>query len=89
MVIKMAEDKGIVTLDQGAKCIFLPKKPTKKKKKKKKNVKDKEEPPLMLQKSDGGYNYDTTDMTAAWYRLIKKESKRVIYITDSGQSTHF
>ena len=48
-----------------------------------------DEPPLMLQKSDGGYNYDTTDMAAAWYRLIDQKCNRVIYLTDSGQSSHF
>jgi len=86
----MAEEKGIVKKDAGAKCIFLPAKKSKKQKKKKKKAKPPApEPPLMLVKSDGGYGYDTTDMAAAWYRLIDQKSKRVIYITDSGQGTHF
>lgn len=45
--------------------------------------------PLMLVKSDGGFNYDSTDMAAAWYRLINLKAKRVIYLTDVGQSLHF
>lgn len=45
--------------------------------------------PLMLIKSDGGYNYDTTDMAAARYRLRDLGANRVIYLTDVGQYSHF
>ena len=45
--------------------------------------------PLMLIKSDGGYNYDTTDMAAARFRLIDWKADRVIYLTDVGQKPHF
>lgn len=38
----------------------------------------------MLVKSDGGYNYDTTDMAAARLRLVKWKANRCIYITDLG-----
>lgn len=38
----------------------------------------------MVVKSDGGYNYDTTDMAAVRYRLIELKADRVIYITDLG-----
>lgn len=40
--------------------------------------------PLMLVKSDGGYNYDTTDIAAAWVRLVDWKCDWVIYITDVG-----
>ncbi len=43
----------------------------------------------MLVKSDGGYNYDTTDMAAARHRLLDEGARRCIYITDSGQAEHF
>ena len=45
--------------------------------------------PLMVQKTDGGYGYDSTDLAAAKYRLITLGMQRVIYVTDSGQATHF
>jgi arginyl-tRNA synthetase len=45
--------------------------------------------PLMVQKQDGGYGYDSTDLAAAKYRLLTLGAQRVIYITDSGQATHF
>lgn len=67
-VIKECEDKGIVEVDKGAKII---------------RVKG-HQVPLMIVKSDGGYNYDTTDMAASRYRLFDEQAKRVIYITDAG-----
>jgi len=45
--------------------------------------------PLILVKSDGGYTYDTTDLTAIYHRLCIEKVDEVIYITDSGQSSHF
>ena len=43
----------------------------------------------MIVKSDGGYNYDTTDLAAIRYRLLELGFERLIYITDNGQNTHF
>uniref|UniRef100_A0A7S4JEK2 arginine--tRNA ligase n=1 Tax=Guillardia theta TaxID=55529 RepID=A0A7S4JEK2_GUITH len=45
--------------------------------------------PLMAVKSDGGYGYDSTDLTAVKYRLQEMKADRVIYVTDAGQSEHF
>ena len=45
--------------------------------------------PLMLQKSDGGYGYDSTDMAALKYRLHTLKADRVIIITDFSQEDHF
>ena len=45
--------------------------------------------PLMLQKSDGGYGYDSTDMAALKYRLQVLGADRVIVITDFSQADHF
>jgi arginyl-tRNA synthetase len=44
---------------------------------------------LTLIKSDGGYTYDTTDITALWYRLCVLKVNKIYYVVDSGQSTHF
>jgi arginyl-tRNA synthetase len=43
----------------------------------------------MLQKSDGGYNYATTDMAAMRHRVSVEKAKRIIIVTDAGQSAHF
>jgi len=72
-LVKELEEQGYVKLDQGAKCMFIPDKPI----------------PLMVQKSDGGFNYDTTDLAAARYRLCELKADRLIYITDVGQYPHF
>jgi len=45
--------------------------------------------PLMLQKSDGGFGYDSTDMAALKYRLHTLKAKRIICITDKTQENHF
>ena len=37
-----------------------------------------------MQKSDGGFNYDSTDMAALKYRVSDLKSDWIIYITDAG-----
>lgn len=44
---------------------------------------------MIVVKSDGGFNYDSTDLAAINYRLLTLKADRVIYITDSGQREHF
>ncbi len=73
------EKLGLLVEDQGAKVVFL------------EGFTNKEgEPlPLIVQKSDGGYNYATTDLAAICYRTQKDEAKRIVYVTDAGQANHF
>ena len=53
-------------------------------------VQDKEKgPPLIVQKSDGGYGYATTDMAAIRHRLQDEKGEWLIYVTDMGQAPHF
>jgi len=47
------------------------------------------ESPLMIQKSDGGYLYGTTDLAAVRYRAQELHANRIIYTHDSRQSQHF
>ncbi len=70
---------GLLEENQGAKCVFL------------EGFTNKEgEPlPLIVQKSDGGYNYATTDLAALRYRINTDKAERIIYVTDAGQSGHF
>jgi len=44
---------------------------------------------MIIQKSDGGYNYDTTDLAALQHRIFVEKADRIICITDIGQSLHF
>ncbi|KAL3902378.1 MAG: hypothetical protein SGPRY_012090, partial [Prymnesium sp.] len=47
------------------------------------------ENPLIITKSDGGFGYDSTDMTAIWYRLFERKADWIVYVTDAGQGPHF
>lgn len=73
-VVDMFDKAGLLQVQEGgAKCVFVPEFKI----------------PLMLQKSDGGYGYDSTDMAALEYRLLHLRANRVVYVTDSGQGDHF
>jgi arginyl-tRNA synthetase len=65
--------------DAGAKCVFL----------EGFTNKTGEPLPLIIQKSDGGYNYATTDLAAIRYRIGQDGAERIIYVTDAGQVNHF
>ena len=73
--------QGLLVTDDGARCVFL------------EGMQGKEGKPLPLivQKSDGGFNYATTDLAAIRYRLGADgdAATRVIYVTDAGQANHF
>ncbi|MGM0439823.1 MAG: arginine--tRNA ligase [Chlamydiota bacterium] len=78
-IIDDLEDKGLITVSEGAKCIFL-----------EGFVNREGDPlPLMVQKSDGGYMYSTTDLAAIRQRVAEEKADRIIYVTDAGQATHF
>lgn len=72
-IVQDLEDKGLITVSEGAKCVFH----------------EGYRIPLMVQKSDGGYNYDTTDMAAMLHRIDDEHADRIIIVTDAGQSLHF
>ena len=78
-IVETLEARGVVEMSEGAKCVFV------------EGVSDREHStlPLIVQKSDGGYNYDTTDMAALWHRVSVEKAERIICITDLGQATHF
>ncbi|PIS02629.1 MAG: arginine--tRNA ligase, partial [Chlamydiae bacterium CG10_big_fil_rev_8_21_14_0_10_42_34] len=78
-VVEEFERKGLVSISDGAKCIYLD------------GFQNREgEPlPLMIQKSDGGYNYDTTDLAALRHRIQVEKADRIIVVVDLGQSLHF
>lgn len=44
---------------------------------------------MIVQKSDGGYGYASTDMAAIKHRLQVEKADWLIYVTDDGQSQHF
>ena len=78
-IVKELEDKGLVEISEGAKCIFIDEF----------RNREGEAMPLMIQKTDGGYNYDTTDMAAIKQRIQQEKADRIIIVTDAGQALHF
>lgn len=78
-VITDLRETGLLQEDQGALCVFL----------EGFSNKDGQPLPLIVQKSDGGYNYATTDLAALRYRIREDKATRIIYVTDIGQSGHF
>ncbi len=78
-VVKDLGETDLLVESDSAKCVFLA------------GFTNKEGNPLPLivQKSDGGYNYATTDLAALRYRIGQDDAQRIIYVTDSGQANHF
>jgi arginyl-tRNA synthetase len=45
--------------------------------------------PFIIQKSDGGFNYATTDLATLAHRMETWHADEVIYVTDGRQQQHF
>ena len=82
-VLSGLKEAGLLVTDDGAECVFL------------EGVtgKDGKPLPVIVRKSDGGFNYATTDLAAIRYRFAQSSdgdgARRVIYVTDAGQANHF
>ena len=78
-VVEDLDRLGLLVEDAGAKCVFL------------EGFTNKEgQPlPLIIQKTDGGYNYATTDLAALRYRIEQDRANWLVYVTDAGQANHF
>jgi arginyl-tRNA synthetase len=82
-VVADLDAAGLLVVDDGARCVFL----------EGVSGKDGKPLPVIVQKSDGGFNYATTDLAAIRYRFGAAPegdgARRVIYVTDAGQANHF
>ena len=82
-VVTGLDASGLLVVDEGARCVFL----------EGVSGKDGNPLPVIVQKTDGGFNYATTDLAAIRYRFGAAPggdgARRVIYVTDSGQANHF
>jgi len=78
-VVEDLESKGLVEVSEGAKCLFL------------EGFQNREGKmlPFMVQKTDGGYNYATTDLAAMRHRVNVEKADRIVIVTDAGQAQHF
>ncbi|MEQ8485414.1 MAG: arginine--tRNA ligase [Pseudomonadales bacterium] len=78
-VIADLDAAGLLTESEGARCVFLDEF----------TGKDGAPLPLIVQKSDGGYLYATTDLAAVRHRARNLAADRVMYFTDARQALHF
>ncbi|MBW4473166.1 MAG: arginine--tRNA ligase [Stenomitos rutilans HA7619-LM2] len=78
-VVEDLKATELLVEDDGAQCVFLEGFTNKQGK----------PLPLIVQKSDGGYNYATTDLAAIRYRVKEDKVQRVIYPVGMEQTNHF
>jgi arginyl-tRNA synthetase len=53
------------------------------------DVPELKENPAIIRKSDGGFNYTTTDLATFDYRLTQWRPDEIVYVTDGRQQLHF
>ena len=77
-IVKIAADKKLSEIDDGATIIRLEEENDKKKL-----------PPVILEKSDGGFTYHTTDIATIKMRVDDLDAQEICYFVDQRQSLHF
>jgi arginyl-tRNA synthetase len=78
-VVKKLEEASLLSISNGARCVFLPEF----------TGKDGEPLPVIIQKTDGGYLYATTELAAVQFRSFDLKAERSLYVVDARQSLHF
>lgn len=73
-VVAELRERGLAVESEGAVAVFID---------------GPDRPPLIIEKSGGGYLYGTTDLAAVRYRVGVLRADRVLYFVDQRQSQHF
>lgn len=73
-VVKQLRDKGLAVESEGATAVF---------------VDGPDKPPMIVEKTGGGFLYATTDLAGVWYRITQLGARRLIYTHDARQANHF
>ncbi|MGK5732747.1 arginine--tRNA ligase [Streptomyces sp. URMC 124] len=76
---RLLEESGVAVRSNGALCVFFD------------DVKgpDGKPSPLIVQKSDGGFGYAATDLSAIRDRVGNLKADTLLYVVDARQSLHF
>lgn len=76
---RLLEESGVAVRSEGALCVFFD------------DIKGPEgnPVPLIVRKSDGGYGYAATDLSAIRDRVFNLKANNLIYVVDARQSLHF
>ena len=78
-IIDDLEKKNLLTVSDGASCVFLDE-----------FTNQEGNPlPLIVKKADGGFLYATIDLAAIRYRQQKLKANHLLYFVDQRQSLHF
>ena len=77
--IEHLDAQGLLTESDGAQCVFLDEFKNK----------EGETQPIIVQKSDGGYLYSTSDLACLRRRIGDFKADRVLYFVDARQALHF
>ncbi|MEV6809157.1 arginine--tRNA ligase [Streptomyces sp. NPDC051132] len=76
---RLLEESGVAVRSEGALCVFFD------------DIKgpDGNPVPLIVQKSDGGYGYAATDLSAIRDRVFHLKADTLLYVVDARQALHF
>ncbi|WEH16032.1 arginine--tRNA ligase [Streptomyces sp. VNUA24] len=76
---RLLEESGVAERSEGALCVFFD------------DIKgpDGNRVPLIVKKSDGGYGYAATDLSAIRDRVFHLKANSLLYVVDARQSLHF
>lgn len=76
-VVQELRDAAIARQSEGAIVVFF------------EDIPELKKQPAIIRKSDGAYNYTTTDLATLDYRLETWRPDEIIYVTDARQQLHF
>ncbi|MFI2203901.1 arginine--tRNA ligase [Streptomyces sp. NPDC020192] len=76
---RLLEESGVAVRSEGALCVFF------------EDIlgPDGNPVPLIVQKSDGGYGYAATDLSAIRDRVFNLKASTLLYVVDARQALHF
>ncbi|MFJ4688144.1 arginine--tRNA ligase [Streptomyces sp. NPDC088789] len=76
---RLLEESGVAVRSEGALCVFFD------------DIKgpDGNPVPLIVQKSDGGFGYAATDLSAIRDRVFRLKASTLLYVVDARQALHF
>ena len=76
-VVERLQKSGLAEISEGAVCVFF------------RDIPELADKPCLIRKSDGGYNYATTDIATVDYRLDDLKRDTVWIVTGAPQKLHF
>jgi arginyl-tRNA synthetase len=76
-LVQALRNKGIARESEGAQAVFFD------------DIAQLKEHPALVQKSDGAFNYTTTDLATLAHRLETWRPDEIVYVTDARQQLHF